>query len=88
LFAIGVHDRGAEDTFRLEDALRGMAQSAMPKVTHGAPAPISIAWNGCAWTAIGAAIRAITNARRGMAYLGFSSGRDDGGPPSSPRILS
>ena len=34
MFAIRVHDRGAEDTFRLEDALRVMAQSAMPKVTH------------------------------------------------------
>jgi len=33
--------------------------------------------NGCAWTAIGAAIRAITKARRGMAYLGSSSGQDE-----------
>ena len=32
MFAIRV--RGAEDTFRLEYALRVMAQSAMPKVTH------------------------------------------------------
>jgi hypothetical protein len=32
MFVIGVHDRGAEDAFRLEYALRVMAQSAMSKV--------------------------------------------------------
>jgi hypothetical protein len=31
MFAIGVHDRGAEDTFLLEYALRVMAQRAVSK---------------------------------------------------------
>jgi hypothetical protein len=34
MFVIGVHDRSAEDTFRLEYTLRVIAQSAMSKVTH------------------------------------------------------